>query len=169
MPPLITMLPESRRPPYPITWDEQDRLFPKLPARLARMVLFAINTGVRESNVCRLEWAWEVKVPEVGRSVFVIPPESFKSKRAHVVILNDAAWSIIEEQRGKDPIWVFPHRGKPVGTMNCGIHRHRFNSGTADTIRRLGEAKPKVSAMCSAAIAWSFFQSLYRIRSFDSS
>ena len=58
MPPLITMLPETRRPPYPITWEEQDRLFPKLPARLARMVLFAVNTGLRESNVCRLEWAW---------------------------------------------------------------------------------------------------------------
>jgi integrase len=118
MPPLITMLPETRRPPYPITWEEQDRLFPKLPARLARMVLFAVNTGLRESNVCRLEWAWEVKVPEVERSVFVIPPEAFKAKRAHVVILNDAAWSIIKEQRGKDPIWVFPHRGRPVATMN---------------------------------------------------
>jgi integrase len=54
----------------------------------------------------------------VRASLFVIPPDSFKSKRAHVVILNDAAWSIIEEQRGKDPIWVFPHRGKPVGTRN---------------------------------------------------
>lgn len=31
LPPLITMLPESRRQPYPITWDEQDRLFPTLP------------------------------------------------------------------------------------------------------------------------------------------
>ena len=48
----------------------------------------------------------------------MIPPEAFKSKRAHVAILNDAAWSIIEEQRGKHPIWVFPDRGKPVGTMN---------------------------------------------------
>ena len=53
------------------------------------------NTGVRESNVCALEeWTWEVAVPEVGRSVFVIPPEAFKSKRAHVVVLNDIAWSI---------------------------------------------------------------------------
>ena len=118
MPPLITKLPESRRAPYPITWDEQDRLFPKLPTRLARMVLFAVNTGLRESNVCKLEWAWEVKVPEIERSVFVIPPEAFKSKRAHVVILNDAAWSIIEEQRGKHPIWVFPYRGRSVSTMN---------------------------------------------------
>ena len=63
MPPLITMLP-----------------FSKLPARLARRVLFAVNTGLRERNVCGLEWAWEVAVPEVGRSVFVIPPEAFKSR-----------------------------------------------------------------------------------------
>ena len=118
MPPLITMLPETPRAPYPITWDEQNRLFSKLPARLARMVLFAVNTGVRESNACGLEWSWEVAVPEVGRSVFVIPPEAFKSKRAHVVILNDVAWSIVEAQRGLHPLWVFPYQGKQVSTMN---------------------------------------------------
>ena len=110
MPPLITMLLENPRSPYPITWQEQDALFRKLPAHLARMALFAVNTGLRDSNVCALQWQWEVPVPEVGRSVFVIPPEAFKTKRPHVVVLNDAAWSIIEEQRGKDPIWVFPHR-----------------------------------------------------------
>ena len=54
VPPLISMLPESPRLPYPITWDEQDRLFPKLPAHLGRMVLFAVNTGLRDSNVCGL-------------------------------------------------------------------------------------------------------------------
>ena len=109
---------ETPREPYPITWDEQDRIFAKLPARLARMVLFAVNTGLRESNVCGLEWTWEVPVPEVGRSLFVIPPDAFKSRRAHVAILNDAAWSIIEEQRGLHPLWVFPYRGKQVSTMN---------------------------------------------------
>jgi hypothetical protein len=51
VPPLITMLAEKRRPPYQITWVEQDRLFARLPARLARMTLFAVNMGVRESNV----------------------------------------------------------------------------------------------------------------------
>jgi hypothetical protein len=54
---------------------------------------------------------------EVGRSVFVIPPEAFKAKRARVVILNDVAWSIIEAQRRKHPIWVFPRVGKPVSTL----------------------------------------------------
>lgn len=108
MPPLITMLPENPRSPYPITWQEQDALFRMLPAHLACMALFAVNTGLRDSNVCGLQWQWEVPVPEVGRSVFVVPPEAFKTKRPHVVVLNDVAWSIIETQRGKHPIWVFP-------------------------------------------------------------
>jgi len=118
MPPLITMLEETPRLPCPITWNEQDQLFSRLPARLARMVLFAVNTGLRESNVCKLQWEWEVAVPEVGRSVFVVPPEAYKTRRAHVVILNDVAWSVIQGQRGQDAVWVFPYRGKPVGTMN---------------------------------------------------
>jgi len=69
-------------------------------------------------------------VPEVGRSVFVIPPEAFKSKRAHVAIMNDAAWSIVQAQRGLDPIWVFPFRGRPIGTMNNnGWQRARREAG----------------------------------------
>jgi integrase len=118
MPPLITMLPENPRSPYPITWQEQEALFRRLPAHLARMALFAVNTGLRDSNVCGLQWQWEVAVSEVGRSVFVIPPEAFKTKRPHVVVLNDVAWSIIETQRGKNPLWVFPYRGRCVRTMN---------------------------------------------------
>lgn len=63
-------------------------------------------------------WRWKVPVPEVGRSVFVIPPEAFKTNRTHVVILKDVAWSIVQTQRGKHPIWVFPFRGRRVYRMN---------------------------------------------------
>ena len=130
IPPLITMLPESPRSPYPITWKEQDTLFRKLPAHLGRMALLAVNTGLRDSNVCGLQWTWEVAVPELGRSVFVIPPEAFKTKRPHVVILNDVAWSIVEAQRSLHSIWVFPFRGRRINTMN--------NSGWQDARRDAG-------------------------------
>jgi integrase len=130
IPPLITMLPESRRPPYPITWDEQDRLFPRLPVRLQRMALFAVNTGLRDSNVCGLEWAWDVGVPEIDRCVFVVPAQEFTSKRDHVVILNDAAWSIVQTQRGLHPVWVFPFRGGRISGMN--------NTGWQSARRALG-------------------------------
>ena len=123
LPPLITMLPECRRPPYPITWAEQDRLFPKLPGHLARMALFAVNTGLRDANLCGLQWSWEVPVPEIGRSVFVVPAEEFKAKRSHVVILNDIAWSIIQTQRGRHAVWVFPYRGRRIARMNNSAWR----------------------------------------------
>ena len=82
------------------------------------MALFAVNTGLPDSNVCGLQWQWEVAVLEIGGSVFVIPPEAFKTKRPHVVILNDVTWSVIESQRGKHPIWVFLYRGRCIGKMN---------------------------------------------------
>jgi integrase len=118
IPPLITMLPESMRAPYPITWAEQDRLFPRLPVHLQCMALFAVNTGLRDNNVCGLQWTWEVPLPELGRSVFVVPSAAFKNKRDHVVVLNDAAWSIVQAQRGLHPVWVFPFRGHRIDSMN---------------------------------------------------
>ena len=136
VPPLITMLPESPRSPYPITWEEQDCLLRKLPAHLATMALFAVNTGLRDGNLCGLQWMWEVAVPEIGRGVFVVPPEAFKSKRAHVVILNDVAWSIVQSQRGKHPVWVFPYRGKAVRTMN--------NTAWQNARRTVGLSKVRV-------------------------
>jgi len=119
-PPLIEMLDESatKRKPYPITWSEQAQLLPRLPGHLQRMVQFAINTGARDENVCGLRWTWEVPVPELGRSVFLIPAAEFKGKRAHVLILNDAAWRIVEECRGKHAEFVFVYRRERVVNLD---------------------------------------------------
>src|SRR5688500_16202582 len=48
----------------------------------------------------------------------VLPAAAFKSRCDHVVVLNDAAWSIVQSQRGLHPVWVFPFRGRRIGTMN---------------------------------------------------
>lgn len=124
-PPLITMLPESRRPPHPLSWEEQDTLFPKLANHLQVMALFDVNTGLRDENLCGLRWRWEVPVPEVGRSVFIVPAEEYKTRKPHVVILNDVAWSIIESQRKvKKTEYVFTYRDYTgehrIDTMNNG-------------------------------------------------
>src|SRR5438876_4734272 len=47
MPPLVSMLPEKPRPPYPNTCNELDRLLAKLHERLTEMVHFAVKTGTR--------------------------------------------------------------------------------------------------------------------------
>jgi integrase len=123
--PLIEMLNETqqRRPPYPLTWAEQAKLAPMLADHLQPLVLFALNTGARDNNVCGLRWSWEVKVPELKRSVFVIPAAEFKGQRDHVLILNDAAWNIVESCRGRHPDFVFVyaapgHELGRIGTIN---------------------------------------------------
>lgn len=108
--PLIEMLKTNPRLPYPITWDEQTRLLAELPLHLQNMALFAVNTGLRDDNVCGLRWAWERKVPELGRSVFVVPAEEFKGDRPHVAILNDVATKVVEAQRGVHADYVFTYR-----------------------------------------------------------
>jgi integrase len=110
--PLIEMLPENPRKPYPLTWEEQRRLFKELPAHLERMALFAVNTGLRDENVCGLRWKWERYIPELKRSVFVVPPEEFKGNRPHVAILNDVAMGVVESCRGKHPEYVFTYRSE---------------------------------------------------------
>ena len=76
-PPLIQMLPVTdARKPYPLSWEEQRKLFQALPDHLARMCLFKANTGCREQEVGSLRWDWEVPVPELDTSVFIIPRES---------------------------------------------------------------------------------------------
>ncbi len=114
--PLIEMLDEraTRRPPYPISWQQQTVLMMVLPSHLREMVSFAVNTGARDDNVCRLQWSWEREIPELGRSVFVIPAEEFKGKRAHVLILNDIAWKVVEGCRGRHPEFVFVYRRERV-------------------------------------------------------
>ena len=119
--PLITMLPliGFQREPRPITWAEQRRLLPLLPDHLAKMVLFDLNTGVRDEVVCSLRWEWEIPIPELGVSVFDIPRESVKGrKRNRVLVCNTVAQSIIEAQRGKHPEIVFPYQGHRIYSMS---------------------------------------------------
>ena len=104
--------------PYPLAWDEQTRLFKELPAHLARMALFKVNTGCRDQEVCGLKWAWEVAVPELATSVFVIPSDRVKNGEERLVVLNRVASAVVDSVRGQHPEYVFVFRGKAVGTIN---------------------------------------------------
>jgi len=122
--PMISLLDEKTtcRKPYPLSWEEQSILFAELPAHLQSMAMFKVNTGCREQEVCKLQWDWEIAVPELATSVFLIPANfGGRSARAGVkngderlVVLNDVANSVIEKQRGKHPPFVFPF-AKPDG------------------------------------------------------
>lgn len=126
-PPLISMLTtHDARKPYPLSWDEQSALFHELPAHLAQMALFKVNTGTREQEVCHLRWSWEIQVPELVTSVFLIPADfggrtsnsGVKNGEDRLVVLNDVARSVVESCRGKHPERVFTFEGEPVASIN---------------------------------------------------
>lgn len=126
--PLLTKLEEKKasRKPYPMSWEEQSILFGELPDHLRRMALFKVNTGCREQEVCKLRWDWEIFVPELETSVFLIPAEfggrhensGVKNRDERLVVLNGVARSIIEQQRGISREWVFPYNGTAMHRMN---------------------------------------------------
>lgn len=116
--PKIKFIPETdRREPYPISWEEQFRLFNELPDYLAKMALFKVNTGCREGEVCALRWEWEVEIPELNERVFIIPGSNVKNRQDRLVVLNRLARAVIQEMRGKHPEYVFTYRGKSVKKM----------------------------------------------------
>lgn len=125
--PMIEMLSEkSRRPPYPLSWEEQAIFFKELPEHLLPMALYKVNTGSREQEVCKLRWEWEIDVPELKTSVFLLPSNfggrfetsGVKNGEERLVVLNNVARLIIRHQRGLHPQWVFPYEGRPLHRMN---------------------------------------------------
>ncbi len=122
--PRIKLFPvRDARSPYPLTREEQGLLFQELPDHLARMALFKVNTGTREQEVCGLQWGYEVTVPELDTSVFLIPGDHVKNGEERLVVLNRVAKSVIESARGMHTQYVFayaPGKGhlRPVSRMN---------------------------------------------------
>ncbi|MCP5214659.1 MAG: tyrosine-type recombinase/integrase [Pseudomonadales bacterium] len=135
--PKFKLLPDvNKRQPYPLSWDEQAQLFKLLPDHLATMALFTVNTGCRDSEVCNLQWDWEVAVPTMETSVFIIPATRVKNADERLVILNSVARSVISEQRCKHPKYVFVYRGKPI--------QHMLNNGWRKAREALGLPQVRV-------------------------
>jgi integrase len=103
----------DNREPYPLNWEEQDRLFKILPDHLKTMALFAVNTGCRDTEIRNLKWEWEIKINN-NTSIFVIPKHFVKNREDRLVVLNDIASKVIDSVRGKDKTYVFAYKGKPI-------------------------------------------------------
>jgi integrase len=134
--PMIQLLPPTdKRKPYPLSWEEQRLLFRQLPKHLHEMALYKCNTGCREQEVCQLQWAWEVPVPELDTSVFEIPEWLAKNGVARYVVLNSIARRVVEAQRGVHPEYVFTLDGKPLTKI--------YNSGWKRAREAAAEAYPE--------------------------
>ena len=129
-PALISRLPVKGKQAkaYPLSWSEQDRLIKALPRHLADAALFGLNTGCREQEICQLRWDWEVQLPEMGTSVFILGASITKTSTERVVVLNTVARRVIESRRGIHAERVFTYRGRPVGKLRSSAWRRAWKA-----------------------------------------
>ena len=90
----------------------------------------------------RLQWDWEVPIPELETSVFVVPREIVKNNEDRLIVLNRVASAVVDDVRGEHPTRVFTWKGRPVqrlGTASwIGAEVERQVPGAARP-QRLGD------------------------------
>lgn len=102
-----------------ITRDEAEKLLSLLPPHQAAMARFALATGLRQRNVCRLEWSQV----DLKQRLAWIHPDQAKARRAIGVPLNEEALSVLRGCLGKHEQFVFTYESQPVWQVNTKAWR----------------------------------------------
>ena len=85
------------------------------PHYFADLIIFSLNTGLRQGNVLGLKW----NQVDLERKVAWYHPDEMKAGRALGVALNDTAIEVIKRQTGKHPTFVFVNkRNNPITDIN---------------------------------------------------
>lgn len=120
----------ATKKPYPLSWPEQINVFKRLVGDLQKIVLFAINTGVRREEIFKLRWADERDID--GVKLFIL--RDTKNGQDRPVILNSIALRVVEYMRAgqnekgeKHPEFVF----WPM-TVNKVFNRAWLDAGLPD-------------------------------------
>lgn len=94
--------------------DEAKVLIEQLPQHQKMTVLFALATGLRQSNILKLKWS---QVDLTNRFLYV-EARDFKGRKHHGIPLNDAAFQVLMSQPGKHESRVFTYKGQPLEAAN---------------------------------------------------
>lgn len=112
--PAIPKIPVVDRRLRWLTREEADRLIAELPPHVAAMARFSLATGLREKNVCGLEWSQI----DMDRRIAWIHADQSKTRRVISIPLNGDALVVLREQQGQHPRYVFTWRGRPLARAN---------------------------------------------------
>ncbi|HNC42500.1 MAG TPA: site-specific integrase, partial [Nitrosomonas sp.] len=113
-PPVIKLYREAKRRVRYLNATQASILIRELPPHLADMVTFSLATGLRRSNVTKLEWSQV----DMQRNVAWIHGDQAKAGKPIHVTLNATAMAVLTRQIGKHPRSVFSYKGKPITQVN---------------------------------------------------
>ena len=112
--PRVRLYREAKRRVRWITPEQVKMLLNELPKHQVDVVLFALATGLRQSNVVNLEWSQV----DLERQVAWIYADQAKGQRDIHVSLSTAAMDVLKRQLNKHTTRVFTYQGKPLGWAN---------------------------------------------------
>jgi len=103
-----------------LTEDEEKRLIHALDRSknevLKDIVLFALHTGLRLGEILNLKW----ENVNLKNKIVVLFPEQTKSKRRHILPLNEVAFKVLEKRsrcRVQGCPYVFHKEGEKIGSI----------------------------------------------------
>lgn len=112
--PKVRMYPASKGRIAWITREQAEHLLSLLPPHHAAMARFGLATGLRQRNVCRLEW----NQVDMERRVAWIHADQAKARRAIPVPLNAEAMQVLQSQQRQHERYVFVYKDRPVWQVN---------------------------------------------------
>lgn len=108
--PKITLRKENNHRIRWLSHEQAQKLITVLPRHYARMAIFTLATGLRQSNVMNLKWA-DI---DLAKQHAWIHPDEAKGNKAIAVPLNNDAMAVLQQCKDDHSIYVFTYRGKPT-------------------------------------------------------
>ena len=129
--PKVRLFKESASRERSLTREQAGKLLEELPQHQRDVVLFALATGLRQSNVLQLEWS-QINLEQ--RHAWIHAWQS-KNRRPISIPLNEVAYSVLIRQKGKHESRVFTFRGKPLESANTRAWRKALVRSGIDNFR----------------------------------
>ena len=81
------------------------------------MAMFAVTTGLRQSNVLNLTW----RCVDLKRKVAWVEAQDMKADAALNIPLSKEALHVLASQEGQHDEFVFTYRGKPISEIKTAF------------------------------------------------
>ena len=112
--PQVKLYKEAKRRVRWLTPEQANCLLSELPVHQRDIALFALATGLRQSNVVKLTW----DQVDLDRKTAWIPGDKAKGKEDIHVSLSQLSIDLLHRQLGKHAERVFTYAGRPVAKVN---------------------------------------------------
>jgi integrase len=129
--PKVKLFKEPRGRVRFITPEQVQALLRELPAHQRDMVLFTLQTGLRQANVLKLEWS-QVNLEQAHMWVNA---DQSKNGEPIAVPLNREALAVLHRQLGKHPARVFTLAGQPIANANTRAWRNALKRAGIEDFR----------------------------------